>query len=231
MTQKLPLLVVFALLLAGGVFWLSHEKAIAPTVPVEEPSQPSQTDDSQQTFVTDVDPDVSHWQTKETKYMVYKFPKEWYLKESDLKKTGYYSVVITNNPDFDIDKYPDISIGIGGGYPKVLKNDSEVVISTNNLGWITSETGTPRQFMDLKFDQSKKYNKSNVDCKYISNPDSVPLLALCSYVDTNDQNIMIYYVSKKQRTYTYTAVFSTKNNSDKIEYILEQIAREMIVVK
>ena len=32
-------------------------------------------------FVTDVDPDVSHWQTKETKTFTIKFPKEWHWIE------------------------------------------------------------------------------------------------------------------------------------------------------
>jgi hypothetical protein len=110
MNHKLLFLTValIALLTIAGAFWLMQKRQV-PTIPsvvtdsaVETPVQQvnSVTEGApdKQTFVTDVDPDVSHWQTKETEFFTIKFPKEWYWLES----------VITNNPNFEIDRYTDI---------------------------------------------------------------------------------------------------------------------------
>lgn len=230
MSKKL-LLLILTLALAGGVFWLkqTQEKQGIPTE--EHPTQVSQNLEAQPRFVTEVDPDVSNWQMKATKYFTIRFPKEWYLIESDLKETGYYSVVITNNPDFDIDKYADIGMGVSWDYPLVLSDNSEIVITTNNLGWVTNEVGTPREFMDWQIDSVEKKNP-NATCHYTSDQNSVLLTALCRYKDVKDQVVTTYYVSQSQRTYAYTAVVTQGAIINKsIESILEQIAKNVISAK
>lgn len=198
---------------------------------------PSQTEDVKEEqgkdFVVDVDQNIDHWQTKEIEHFTIKFPKEWYWLESDRKKTGYYSQVITNNPDFDIDKYSDIGIFTGSEYlytstsegvisMQLPLQDNEIVISTNNLGWLTSDTGTPYEFMESIIKRTKKLHPST-ECNHVSNPSDIPLITYCSFVKSG-QKIQTVYVSNIKRTFAITARTSEENTTE-IQDILKQIAK------
>jgi hypothetical protein len=97
---------------------------------------------------------------KETEFFTIKFPKEWYWLESDLEKTGYRSRVITNNPNFEIDKYADIRGGTyhmtaqDGTLTSIPLQDSEVVISFD--GAATSNVGTPEQSLNATLQSMKR---------------------------------------------------------------------------
>lgn len=181
-------------------------------------------------FVTDVDPNVTHWQTKETEFFTIKFPKEWYWKESNREKTGYYSQVITNNPDFDIDSYSDIGVFTRYEYSLKFRNDSEVIISTNNLGDITSNSGTPSEYIKLEMERVEKSNNS-ARCGYVSDEKNIPLMASCFFVDSeNDQKVQTFYASYKKRTFAYTARTIGNSNLD-LEGILRKIAESFFQKK
>lgn len=188
-------------------------------------------------FVTNVDPDVSHWQTKETEFFTIKFPKEWYWLESDLKKTGYYSQVITNNPNFDINKYADISLGTGGSYhvtsqdgttTSIPLQDDEVIISFG--GTATANSGTPEQSIDSVF-QSKQGNPYPVHCQRLSNPNIVPIRAHCSFIDnatvTTPQKIQTYYIVNELNNISVSA--RTTDTTTVPKDILDKIAENMVV--
>lgn len=221
MNKPLLILLLIMLLIGGGIFWVWQSRSV--TAPVV--TEPVVVNESTK-YVTDVDPDVSHWQTRETEFYTIKFPKEWYLKESDAIKTGYRSVVITNNPDFDIDKYADISLGVEGDYPLALESSSEIVITTNNLGWVTSDAGNPREFLESVIHRVTDAFPS-ADCSYVSNPTDVPLIAKCLYVVSNSQKVVTYYISKPEQTFSYTARMANENTLD-VEPILRNIFMNIV---
>lgn len=227
MQTKLLVSVLVALLLVGGVA-LVWEKKTTETVPQNQVKEEEKTTDEHQVFVTNVDTDVSHWQTKETEFFTIKFPKEWYWMESNLKETGYHSTVITNNPDFPISEYSDIGIGTGGNYPIVLRNAFEIVISTNGLGWVTLDAGSPREFLELEMDRVKKYVNSSAECSYISNLKEIPLISRCSYTDAiSSHRVITYYSADTKRTFAYSARM-TKENNVNLEPILELIIKSFV---
>jgi len=223
-------LVVVLALLAGVLVWIKQQEPETVIMPERE-NEDAQNNQNTSHFVTDVDPDVSHWQTKETEFFTIKFPKEWYWLESNLEKTGYHSMIITNNPEFPIDKYADIGIFTGGDYPMIVKNDSEIIISTNNLGWVTANAGSPYEFMESEINRVKKnYLNPSAECNYVSNLKDVPLIVKCSYIDSNNQKVITYYSSQTKRTFAYSARMAQENNLD-IASILEQIARSFVQKK
>lgn len=158
--------------------------------------------------------------------------------ESDLTKTGYHSQVITNDPNFPIDKYSDIGVFTGGSYQvfsengkyeSIPLNNSEIVITTNGLGDVTSNSGTPREFMEGEIARLKKDLYPEMECHYTSSFTSVPLTAFCSFLDSNGQVVGTYYSSYANRTFAYTARLSQENNlKDTIEHTLEQIAKSLV---
>lgn len=200
--------IIVIILLAGGIF-LSKERG-------------------NQGIQVEIDPNVDHWQTKETEAFSIKFPKEWYWMESDPTKHGYpsnsgRSYVITNNPDFDIDKYSDIGIFSGGDYPVILTSDSEVVISHG--GWATTNAGTPRDFMEGELKRVKEDVNHFAKCHYVSDIYSIPLTAFCSFVDEkNNQKVDTYYISYEKLSLGFTSRTTTKNTLE-LEPILGEIAR------
>lgn len=212
---------VAIILIAGIGFWKWENEKKTSSMPQEQVKQQGQLE--HQDFVVDVDSDVSHWQTKETEFFTIKFPKEWYWLESDREKTGYYSYVITNNPNFDINKYADIAIFTGGDYPSlVLANDTEAVISFD--GSATSDAGTPQDSMGSIFELAKKNNPS-VDCG-VSNNKIIPFTAHCT-ATYNSQLQQSYYVINREISITSTTR-TTKDTLAKKE-ILDKIADSIIL--
>ena len=180
-------------------------------------------------FVTDVDPDVSHWQTKETEFFTIKFPKEWYWMESDLEKTGYHSEVITNNPHFDIDKYADIGIFTGGVYPLILTNDRQVIITTTSAS--TEDAGSPQDSINAIVNTPREYapDPSEV-CKQISSSGNVPVTAFCSFTDRDhNQKVQTYSIAYNTTTFSFSARTTENNDATVMESILEKIAKSFTI--
>ncbi len=202
------------------------EKQTVQTVPQNEVKEEEIATDDHRVFVTNVDPDVNHWQTKETEFFTIKFPKEWYWMESDLKETGYHSQVITNNPDFDINKYADISLATSGSSSLIFTNATEIIVTMNGLGWPTTNSGTPHDFMKGLLERIRAVHPL-ADCYYVSELSSVPLTAFCSYGDVNNQDVQNYYTSYADRTFAFTARKLGENRLD-MKLILEQIAKSRV---
>jgi hypothetical protein len=237
-------IIVILAILFGGMFWYGkkvQEKQKTDDMPVSNQQQDQRQTPAEEKFVTDVDPDVNHWQTKETEYFTIKFPKEWYWLEPDPRETEYRSQVITNNPNFQIDRYPDISVFTGGAFQfssddkkhqSLPLNPSEVVITTSGLGGVTSNSGTPREFMDGEITRLKRDLYPEMKCHYTSSLNSIPLTAFCSFLDSNGQIVDTYYVSHPKRTFAYTARITQENSiKENMEYILEHIAESMVPKK
>jgi len=183
-----------------------------------------QSQEKKQEFVVDVDPDVSHWQIRETEFFTTRFPKEWLWLESNREKTGYYSTVITNNPGFDITEHADIGIfsDIGSRSPLALSNVTEVVIT--DRGKATSDSGTPQDSIDAIFEMAKDNNPS-VDCK-VTNNKTIPFTAYC--VAAYDSQLQqSYYVINNKISLTLTAR-TTKDTLVKKE-VLDKIAGSIIL--
>ena len=225
---------LFSLALLGGVLLfrsgiLQEQAKTVQSVPEEsgnkgKKEKPDAEEKTRQ-FVTDVDPDVNHWQTKETEFFTIKFPKEWYWMESNREKTGYYSQVITNNPDFDIDGNAEIGLfsGIGPISSLELSRDTEVVIT--DRGSPTSNAGTPQDSLDSIFSLAKKNNPS-VNCKTFNNR-TVPFTAYCSVTYENRQLQQSYYIINEQLSLTITA-HTTQDTLVK-KGILDKIVKSVVL--
>ena len=203
---------------------VSEQKDVASPQGKDEPSKESY---NKTEFVTDVDPDVNHWQTKEIETFSVKFPKEWYWLASDLKKAGYYSEVITNNSNFDINKYSDIGLFAGGSYPLILTNDAEIVVTLR--GWSTRDSGTPQESIDAIVNTPMGYDPDTSEtCKQTSPSGVVPTTAFCSFADKNHQKVQTYYIAYNTTTFAFTAR-TTENNITDQRGILEKIAKSFTV--
>lgn len=232
--------IVIAALLAGGMVWYgsnirideqyaSKEVQESEKSELQEPEK-IRSDETQQQkkFVTNVDPDVNHWQTKETETFRVKFPKEWYWLELAPEKSGYYgSHIISNNPDFPLVQYPDIEIFTGSNYSLIFTNDSEVVVTIR--GWSTGDEGTPQQSIDSEIRRVKEDVNPSATCEfpYLSNRKSVPLTAYCSFINEDHQNVQTYYIAYNKTTFGFTAR-TTEHNAVQKD-ILEKIARSFTV--
>ena len=192
---------------------------------VEQKENPKTNDE---TFITDVDMNIDNWQTKETKFFTIKFPKEWYWLESDFEKIGYHSQAITNNPNFDINKYPDIGMFTGYDYPMILKENSEVIITFG--GFPTSNSGTPKDSSDY-IKKSVLDKNSSAQCKEIqitnNNDRNVTLFITCSFMDIYGYSIKKYSAINNEISITIT-IGMTKDTIVKQE-ILDTIAKNIIL--
>lgn len=233
--------ITFSVLAVAGVFFAVRERnakqevaldnqAISEQKDVASPQgkdEPSKEGDNKTEFVTDVDPNVNHWQTKEIETFSVKFPKEWYWMESSHKKDEGYSEVITNNPHFDIEKYADIGLFVGGSYPLILVNDTEIVVSLR--GWSTRDSGTPQDSINAIVNAPRKYapDPSEV-CKQTSFSGIVPTTAFCSFIDKNHQKVQTYFIAYNITTFAFTSQ-TTENNVTDQRDILEKIAKSFTV--
>ena len=227
---------VFGLLALLGVVFVFCEKESKPNVPTnnQTTSMKNESDSSLQekdlslqksgdttVFVTDVDPDVNHWQTKETEFFTIKFPKEWYWMESAHSESEGYSRVITNNPNFPINKYAEIGLSMGADY--TVANDTEVVIPFGASA--TSDVGTPQQSIDSSLWMAKKQDASAA-CGYLSSM-SIPVVARCLFMDKNDQKAQLYFIANKMSKIVFQ-VRTTKSNTLQ-KGILDTMAKSMVV--
>lgn len=247
MNKKRTVVGVFLFLLAiivvGGVWYgkkMQSRDALRQTEK-ERVYQGSQTqkedqEQEQQAFVTDVDPDVSHWQTKETKTFTIKFPKEWhwieFLGYDDQGSGGSY--VISNNPNFPLKEYSDLGIFPNRSYKLVLKNNTEVVIdfSLYDYGPNTSSSGNP---LDPVSDSNKflylvpRIN-STAECEplLVQEGNSTNMTsAYCSIDQENHQRDIVYY-----RTGKVFSLMLTMKSTDQLSIdpaILKDIAESFVL--
>jgi hypothetical protein len=240
MNKKLIFLSItlIAIIVIGGALWCIQKRPVAVNKPVvktdvQQENVITEAVPDRQTFVTDVDPDVDHWQVKKAKAFSIKFPKEWYWMESNHGENEGYSEVITNNPDFDITKHAEIGIGAGGSYPLLLINDTEVVMTFSGV-LVTPEVGTPRESIDWLMKSREEYTdkhaNSDTHCGYVDNRKNVPPAAYCSFFDENHQRVQVYYVAYDNVTFGFR-VWTSANNNTVGEDILEKIATSIDVVR
>lgn len=214
-----------------------REKESEPNVPTNDQATPAtneqdsfsqekdmslQERDDTAVFVTDVDPDVNHWQTKETEFFTIKFPKEWYWIESDRERTGYRSQVITNNPDFNIDKYADISLGSAGDYPLILANSTEVIMSFN--GSATSDAGSSKQSIESKI-RIYKRSHDNAQCVSFAESKRQQVAGRCLFVDENRQEIRTYFIANTLNTIFFSIRMIEDNSIQRS--VADSIARSI----
>lgn len=191
------------------------EPTVQPTQVVENPAKPPE-------IQTTVDPDVNHWQTKETEFFTIKFPKEWYWLESSHSETEGYSRIITNNPDFPINKYAEIGLSMGADY--VLTSDTEIVMPFSVAA--TSDAGTPQQSIDSSLREAKGQYVS-AECRHLSGINDIPIVAYCLFVDKNNQKVHLYFIANKMSKVILYA--RTKENNTLQEDILDNIAKNIVV--
>lgn len=222
MPKKLLLLISFTLLLGVVSFCLWRtDKASAPVITPEPATEgvsktPQTSDQPTSEFVVNVDPDVSHWQMKETKHMVFKFPKEWYWIEATPPSPEYgRSSIITNNPNHLL-QYPDI------GMFDDVTNKTEVVITDH--GTATSNSGTPIDSLKYLTDMAHEAD-STAECTQLSDAKNIPIIASCLIKRDNHQVEHNYYVIDEINSIIITA--RTTNNTLVPRDILEKIARNI----
>lgn len=187
-------------------------------------------------FVTDVDPDVSHWQTKETKTFTIKFPKEWhwieFLGYDDQGSGGSY--VISNNPNFPLKEYSDLSIFPNRSYKLVLKNNTEIVIDFNlyDYGPNTSSFGNP---LDPVSDSNTFFYlvpriNSTAECEplLVQEGNSTNMTSVyCSIDQENHQRDIVYYRASKMFSLMLTMKSTDQLSIDPA--ILKDIAESFVL--
>jgi len=224
------LVVLVAILALGGWLWYGKQKEnqLQMEQKQQETRNTTQTAPQETSFVTNVDSDVNHWQTKETEFFSIKFPKEWYWLETPPEKPGYFGAnAISNNPNFPLLKYSDIGMATASDYsPLVLTNDTEVVVTDH--GWPTSNSGTPLDSINWQIERVKKDVNPNGKCDAIGNVKNGPLTAYCSFVTENHQKVQTYYIAYNTMTFAFTARTTEKNTSVNKD-LLEKIAKNFIV--
>jgi cytoskeletal protein RodZ len=211
------------LVLGVGVWkWKNIQKAKVAEQNTQQ-QQVVQPQQQNQKFVVDVDQNVDNWQTKETEFFTIKFPKEWYWMESDLKKTGYHSRIVTNNPDFDIVKYADIGLGTGSNYPLTLTNNAEVIITYSVSA--TSDAGTPQDRINSIFKLAKQYDPS-AKCS-VSNNKTIPFIVYCTATYNDSQLQQTYHIINEGISLAIT--IRTTNNTLIKKEILDKIIGSIVL--
>ncbi|QQS21373.1 MAG: hypothetical protein IPL87_02580 [Candidatus Moraniibacteriota bacterium] len=236
---------LFSLALLGGVLLfrsgiLQEQAKTVQSVPEEsgnkgKKEKPDAEEKTRQ-FVTDVDPNVSHWQTKETKTFTIKFPKEWhwieFLGYDDQGSGG--SHVISNNPNFPLKEYSDLSIFPNRSYKLVLKNNTEIVIDFNiyDYGPNTSNFGNP---LDPVSDSNKFFYlvpriNSTAECEslLVQEGNSTNMTSVyCSIDQENHQRDIVYYRASKMFSLMLTLKSTDQLSIDSA--ILKDIAESFVL--
>lgn len=228
--RNLALIVLVAVaILAIGVFSFQNRPQDPESiveVSENEGNQENQ-NDSDQEFVTDIDMNIDHWQTKETEFFTIKFPKEWYWMESEHAENEGHAKVITNNPNFDINRYRYIGIGGGVGQSLSLENHSEVVLTFSGVS-VTYEVGTREESIRQEIERAKEFLGSNVSCVYIeAESENNDPEAYCTAVNEKDQKVQAYYTLGKSFTYAFVMWTDIHNEVVKRD-ILERVAKSLI---
>lgn len=199
--SKALITVLLAFLLLGGGFALWKMRSVKPEID-QQPQDDTvgvenvQNIEGADRFVTDVDPDVSHWQTKETEFFTIKFPKEWYLVETDQKVNSDYSIAITNNQKFPINKYPDMRFFPGHDYAISFDDLGERGIVIAFRVDSTQNSGTPRDSIDWQIESAKK-SRFDVKCSQEKNTNENTLVAYCAFIARDGEKAE----SRKVQTY------------------------------
>lgn len=223
MQKKLLISAVLGLIFIGGavIVWEKKGSQVMNQKPEQTQVDVRSREDSK-VFVTDVDPEVSHWQTKETKYMTVKFPKEWYWVEISVEKPGSNGAfVISNNKDFPLEDYKNDSFNMTGIQNSTLDN-TEVVITV--WGSATSDAGTPLDSLDSRIDSAENFDPT-AKCIRPSNTVTLPIVASCSTKQGNHQVEHKYYVIDEINSLIITA--RTTDETLVSKDIIERIARNI----
>lgn len=151
---------------------------------------------------TIVDPDITHWQTaKREGFFSIRFPKEWYWRTTDAS-SGYWTSVVTNDPRFDISKYPDVGfMGIEES-SLVIENDSTIVMSF--YGTPTVQIDDPAEsttdiVKELFVGSSKREQELHHDAICMSQiTERTPSVLMCSHTQGNQSFQMFFIVNRKE---------------------------------
>lgn len=166
-------------------------------------------------LVTDVDPDVSHWQIKETEFFSIKFPKEWYWFKASPRPGFSPDSVITNNPN-SLPQYPDIGVSI-------ISNDTEVVLAYSQI--LGSDNGAPiDNIISLGVDEDAI---SAAGCEILSGAQTLPIIKACVQRTENGQVERVYQVIYKNITVFLNA--RTTDDTLVSADIFEEIARNIVL--
>lgn len=135
------------------------------------------------------------------------------------------SEVITNNPNFDIDKNIGIGIfsDIGPRSILELNNNTEMVISFR--GSSTTDAGTPQDRLDSIFELAKE-NNPLVKCEVLNNK-TIPFTVYCSVEYENSQLQQSYYTINEEISLTSTAMTTQETFIEK--RILDKIAQNIVL--
>lgn len=133
-----------------------------------------------------------------------------------------YSRVITNNPNFPINKYAEIGLSLGADY--AVANDTEVVIPFGASA--TSDVGTPQQSIDSSLRAAKKQHASAA-CGYLSSMSDIPVVAHCLFMDKNGQKVQLYFIANK----ISKIVFQVRTTGSNVlqKDVLDTMAKSMVV--
>lgn len=231
MSKKLLILITLVPLLGGGIFWVWQSRSVTAPV-VTEPVVVTESTK----YVTNVDPDVSHWQTKETKGFSIKFPKEWYWIEfpgyDDQGSGGSY--VVSNNPNFPLNEYSDLGIFPSQSYKLVLKDNTEIVIdfSLYDYGPQTSSLGNPLDpvsELNMFLHLVPRIN-STAECEplLVRDGNSTNMTSTyCSINQENHQKDLVYYKASKM-----FSLMLTMRTTDRLSIdpsILKDIAESFVL--
>lgn len=160
---------------------------------------------------TTVDLDVDHWQEAERRgFFSIRFPKEWYWRTSD-PNSGYRTNILTNDPGFEISKYPDLGLGESG---LVIENNRAFVIMF--YGSPTVEIDNPEKstenIINGSFSEKSEWVKKsyNAVCGTLAKKSRVESVLLCTYAK-NNQVFRKYFIANRRITVSLTVQMQPDN--------------------
>ena len=233
--SHLIIAVLFAAALGMGVFvW--QNQAGRQVVREQSGEEIGASIDEQKQFVVDVDPDVSHWQTKETESFKVKFPKEWYWVEFpgyDNQGSGS-SFVVSNNPAFPLAEYSNKGIFPDRSYELILKNSTEIVVDFDiyDYGARTSSSGNPQdpQSELNRFLRLVPRINSTAICEPLFDTFDMRLgmvSASCSIKQEHHQKNFVFY--KATRAFSLMVTMKTVDTALVDSSILRNIAESFVM--
>lgn len=208
MQKKLIISAVIVLILLGGVIFM-WQKKMSEIQPLPAPKENIQSTNKDEAFVTDVDPDVNHWQVKETEFFTIKFPKEWYWSEAAPSPDFTPDGIITNNPSHPI-RYPEIGADNFNNNTEVVIGYELLFASAENIITVGVEDMSPVE-----------------GCAFLSDAESIPIIKSCIQKYDNHQVERVYRVIYKDITVSLDV--RTTDNTLVLTDTLEKIARSIVL--